>query len=74
MGPWADGCVVKAVRGTVLVIEWQRGADSWRETLLEAGETHTIDLVGSEDNAMIESPGTNSFTVALTNCTPKPLR
>lgn len=74
MGSWADGCEVTAVSGTVLIIEWERGTDVWRETWLEAGQTHTIDLVGTEDGAMIESfdfsPG---FSVTLANCDPQPL-
>jgi len=74
MGSWADGCEVTAVSGTVLIIEWQRGTDDWRETLLEAGETHVIDLVTPEDGAMIEgenaSPG---FSVSLQNCDPQPI-
>jgi hypothetical protein len=73
MGPWADGCLVTALAGTVLIIEWQRGSESWRETVLEPGETHTIDFTGAEDSAMIESPGIAPFTVALGDCTPQPL-
>jgi hypothetical protein len=74
MGAWADGCQVSAVTGTVLIIEWQRGADVWRETLIEPGETHVIDLVGSEDSALIESNDfAPSFSVRLKNCNPQPL-
>jgi hypothetical protein len=73
MGPWADGCVITALSGTVLIVEWRRGSDSWRETVLKPGETHTIDLVGAEDSALIESPGIGPFTVAVGNCIPPSL-
>jgi hypothetical protein len=73
MGAWADGCQVTAVTGTVLIVEWQRGTDKWRETLLAPGETRVIDLVGSEDSALIESPDNGSaFSVRLNNCESKP--
>ncbi len=74
MGSWADGCEVTAQSGTVLVIEWERGTDVWRETWLAPGETHTIDLQWPEDGAMLESfdfsPG---FSVTLQNCEAQPL-
>jgi hypothetical protein len=74
MGSWADGCQVTAESGTVIIIEWQRGTNEWRETWLTAGQSHTINLVGPENGAMIEttdfSPG---FSVRLNNCTPQPL-
>jgi hypothetical protein len=74
MGPWADGCEVTSIAGVVLIIEWERGTETWRETLLQPGETHVIDLVGSENNAMLESPyNYELFTVGLRNCTPQPL-
>jgi len=73
MAAWADGCQVTAVTGRVLIVEWQRGTDEWRETLLAPGETHVIDLVDSEDSALIESPDNGSaFSVRLNNCEPKP--
>ncbi|MBX3058761.1 MAG: hypothetical protein KF770_20040 [Anaerolineae bacterium] len=72
MGAWADGCQVTAVSGTVLIIEWQRGTEIWRETYLEPGESHTIDLIHPEDNAMIEGPDYSpGFSVTLENCTPQ---
>ncbi len=72
MGSWADGCRVTAVSGVTLIIEWQRGTDKWRETILDPGQSHTIDLVSPEDGAMIESPdGFTSFSVSLSNCTPQ---
>ncbi|HRQ40404.1 MAG TPA: hypothetical protein PLD25_21025 [Chloroflexota bacterium] len=72
MGAWADGCHVTAVSGTVLIIEWQRGTEVWRETYLEPGESHTIDLVHPEDNAMIEGPDYSpGFSVTLENCVPQ---
>ncbi len=55
MGAWADGCEVTAVSGLVLIIEWERGTDQWRETYLDPGESHVIDLVSPEDGAMIET-------------------
>ncbi len=74
MGSWANGCQVTAKTGNVLIIEWQRGEDVWRETWLTPGETYTIQLISPEDGALIEaedySPG---FSVALSNCTPQPL-
>ena len=74
MGPWATGCQVTAVSNQVLIIEWKRGTDIWRETLLNAGQSHTISLVGNEDNAMIETPnGVTTLSVVLSNCNPQPL-
>jgi hypothetical protein len=74
MGTWANGCEVTAHSGVVLIIEWQRGTDTWRETWLNPGESHTIHLTPPENNAMIESfdfsPG---FGVTLSNCTPHAL-
>lgn len=75
MGAWAQGCKVTAVSGTVLVIEWQRGTDSWRETWLGQGQSHVIDLVSPEDGAMIETyEGSPGFSAALSDCTPQPLQ
>ena len=72
MGEWADGCEIKVVTGGVLIIEWERGRDKWRETFLSAGDTHTINLVGSENGAMIETPNNiEPFEVSLSNCTPQ---
>ena len=73
MGSWADGCEVTAVSGIVLIIEWQRGQNVWRETLIEPGQTHIIDLVAPEDGAMIEARdgSSTSFSVSLENCTPQ---
>ena len=74
MGSWADGCKVEAVSGVVLIVEWERGTDVWRSTYLNPGESHTIDLQGTENGALIESydysPG---FSVKLSNCNPQPL-
>ncbi|HEX3765851.1 MAG TPA: hypothetical protein VHW23_44445 [Kofleriaceae bacterium] len=73
MGAWADGCEVTAVTGPVLIIEWQRGTDEWRETPLASGQSHTIHLVPPEDNAMIETyDDVSSFSVTLNDCTPQP--
>ena len=72
MGSWAEGCQVTAVTGVALIIEWQRGTDTWRETYLEPGQSHTIDLISPEDGAMIEAPdGSTSFSVSLSNCNPQ---
>jgi hypothetical protein len=74
MGAWADGCEVTAVSGPVLIIEWQRGTDEWRETPLGSGQAHTIHLVAPQDSAMIETyDGVPGFTVSLRSCTPQPL-
>jgi hypothetical protein len=74
MGSWANGCRVTSVSGVVLIIEWQRGTESWRETYLDRNQTYTINLTPPFDGAMIESydesPG---FSVTLENCNPQPL-
>jgi hypothetical protein len=74
MGPWANGCRVTAHAGIVLIVEWRRGADTWRETLLAPGESHVIKLVPPEDGALIETlddaPG---FSVRLERCSPLPI-
>jgi len=72
MGEWADGCKIKVVSGGVLVIEWQRGKDEWRETLLSAGDAYTINLSGSENSAMIETPNNlEPFKITLSSCAPR---
>jgi hypothetical protein len=72
MGAWADGCEIEVVSGRVLVIEWERGLEAWRETYLSAGTAYTINLVDSENGAMIETPNTTEpFEVSLSNCTPQ---
>jgi hypothetical protein len=72
MGAWARGCKVTGESGTVQVIEWQRGADVWRTTWLQPGQSHIIHLVGLEDGAMIETyEGSPGFSVSLKNCTPR---
>ncbi|TDD58515.1 hypothetical protein E1263_19080 [Kribbella antibiotica] len=74
MGAWADGCTVQVVTGRVLIIEWKRGTDVWRETIVDAGESYTISLSGAEDGAMIETNNDlQPFTVSISNCTPRPL-
>jgi len=74
MGAWADGCEVTATEGTVLIIEWLRGGESWRETLMKPGDTHVIHLISPEDGAMIETVEAGGvFGVSLRNCTPRPL-
>jgi hypothetical protein len=72
MGEWADGCEIKVVTGRVLIIEWERGQGNWRETYLSAGGTHTINLIGPENGAMIETQNNvEPFEVSLSNCTPQ---
>jgi hypothetical protein len=72
MGSWAHGCTVTGESGTVQIIEWQRGADAWRSTWLQPGQSHVIRLVSPEDGAMIETyEGSPGFSVSLTNCTPQ---
>ena len=74
MGAWADGCEVTATAGTVLIIEWMRGSDVWRETMMKPGDTHVIRLSSPEDGAMIETDDAGGiFSVSLRNCTPQPL-
>jgi hypothetical protein len=72
MGAWADGCQIHVVSGGVLVIEWERGSNEWRETTLAVGDTYTIDLTGPENGAMIETPNDSEpFQVSLSSCTPQ---
>jgi hypothetical protein len=73
MGPWASGCQVTVTSGNVLIVEWKRGTNSWRETHLEPGQTYTIQLVAPEDSAVIETHETMNapFTVSLSNCNPQ---
>ncbi|HSR97527.1 MAG TPA: hypothetical protein VLM79_10775 [Kofleriaceae bacterium] len=74
MGAWANGCKVTAASGTVIIIEWQRGTDAWRETWLSVGQSHVIALASPEDGAMIETyEGSPGFSVSLESCTPAPL-
>jgi hypothetical protein len=74
MGAWANGCEVTAHHGQVLIIEWERGTDVWRETYIQPGETHVIQLTGAEDGALIESNDyEGEFAISVSNCTPQPL-
>jgi uncharacterized repeat protein (TIGR01451 family) len=74
MGAWANGCGVTVNSGIVLIIEWQRGTDVWRQTLLNPGETHQINLTAPEDGAMIEArQGDPPFQVTLSSCNPQPI-
>ena len=75
MGPWAHGCEVMAESGTVKVVEWKRGSEQWRETVLHPGESHVIALVPPEDGALLEGPDDSSiFSVSLRGCTPQKLQ
>jgi hypothetical protein len=74
MGSWASGCEITVVEGEVLVVEWQRGSDTWDSTRLGPGETHTITLTAPQDGALIETPDTPTpFAISLDNCTPQPV-
>jgi len=76
MGPWATGGQITAVSGVVLIIEWKRGSEVWRETRLQPGDTYTIALLAHEDCAMIESPDgvEPQFAVSLSNFKPQRIR
>jgi hypothetical protein len=73
MGRWAHGCEVTAKSGVVLIVEWQRGTDRWRSTLLSPGDRHTIRLKSHEDGALIETEdnSTAPFSVSFKNCNPQ---
>lgn len=88
LGKWADGLTIEKVSGdTVRIIEWERGAESWRETdLTTAGAQHTINLANTTLNAgssTIEGPldgvllehavATTGWVVRLWNYHPSPL-
>ncbi len=74
MGSWASGCELTVIEGEVLVVEWQRGSDTWDSRRLGPGDTHTITLTGSQDGALIETPDTPThFAISLDNCTPQPV-
>ncbi len=74
MKEWANGCQITAVSGTTLIIEWERGAETWRETYLNPGDTYTINLTSPENGVLIEGPDgvLEEFRVSLSNCTPPP--
>jgi hypothetical protein len=71
MGAWADGCEVTSLRGTALIIEWQRGTDVWRSTTLPPGQKHVIRLTPPEDGALLESADDMPFGVSLASCEPR---
>jgi len=74
MGPWANGCEITVTSGNVLIVEWHRGSDVWREKWLGPGDTHVINLTAPEDGVLIESDGwQGGFSVSVRNCTPQPL-
>jgi len=71
MRGWANGCRVTSRSGRVEVVEWRRGSETWRQTFLNPGETHVIQLRPPEDSALIEAPeGVPAFSVSLEGCTP----
>ncbi len=74
MGPWADGCQVEVISGEALIVEWERGTDVYRQTEVFAGQVYTIDLLGSENSALIETWDYKPpISVRLTNCNPQPV-
>jgi hypothetical protein len=74
MGSWASGCEITVVEGEVLVVEWERGSDTWESRRLGPGDTHTITLTAPQDGALIETPDTPThFAISLDNCTPQPV-
>lgn len=66
LGPWTHGMTIQKESGdTVRVIEWNRGADIWRETDLVAdGEQVTID-----HNDLTMNAGGGPIGAAVLNCT-----
>ncbi|MCB9136481.1 MAG: hypothetical protein H6636_13725 [Anaerolineales bacterium] len=72
MGSWAQGCQITAQSGTVLIIEWQYGTDTWEEFYINPGQTHTVNLVSPQNGVLIEGPDgiLDPFSVSLTNCNP----
>jgi hypothetical protein len=74
MGKWADGCEVTGVSGLAQVVEWKRGSDVWRSTIVHPGETYVVKLKPGEDNVLLETPEkAPAFTVRVKNCDPQPL-
>lgn len=72
MGRWAQGCKIRVVSGSILVIEWERGRNAWRETNISMGDSYTVHLIGRENSAMIETPNNSRpFQVSLSRCTPR---
>jgi hypothetical protein len=65
---------VTATSGDALIVEWRRGAETWRETHLRQGHTHVISLRPPEDSALIESNDASpGFSVTFESCTPRAL-
>lgn len=52
---WIDGAEIELVAGTNFkIIEWRRGTDTWRETVLTTiGQTHTINLADTTSGTII---------------------
>jgi hypothetical protein len=73
MGPWAEGCRITVVSGMALIVEWERGTNGWRETILSPGQTHVIRLRAPENGALIEGYPTPGFSVSIDDCTPQPV-
>ena len=71
---WRRCAAVDVCRHSRALAGALRGSNTWRQTLVSAGESYTINLVGEEDGAMIETPNnTTPFSLTLQNCTPQPL-
>ena len=71
IGSWADGCEISGVTGVAVIIEWERGADVWKTTMVGPGDTHVINLTDPQDGALFE--GWGPFSIATNNCTPSQL-
>lgn len=70
-GSWINGCAISVLSGDILVIEWERGTEYWRETWLWPGESYVIDLMAPQDSVIIE--GVPGSRIAIDNCDPQPL-
>lgn len=88
LGPWSNGVTIEKVSGdTVRVIEWDRGAESWRQTdLVSPGDTATINFAntamnagsgvheGPLNNSLIEhAVDSNGWVVRIWNWNPTPI-
>jgi hypothetical protein len=73
MGTWANGCEITALSGSIEIVEWKRGTDKWRSTIIKAPAKHVIKLAAGEDGALLEAPGFPAFSLSLKNCTPQKL-
>lgn len=65
MGAWMHGATIENTDATddLLIVEWIRGTDGWRETTITPGNTYTIDLTNRTLNA-----GTGGTAAADLDC------